>query len=74
MRTWKSRSRDSSLPAGSSTFSRVSAVSMSVTVKFRAVKAVRSIHTRIDGPPEPKMLICDTPGIVAKRSSRYRSM
>jgi hypothetical protein len=47
---------------------------MSATVRLRAVSAWRSIQTRIDGPPEPNRLICDTPGIVAKRSSKYRCM
>ncbi len=70
VRSANSRVRDSSRPAGSSTFSRRSAPSMSATVSERAASAWRSIQTRIAARRAPDRLARDTPGTVERRSTR----
>ena len=62
VRSENSRVRDSSRPAGSSTFSRRSALSMSVTVSWRAASAWRSIQTRIAYRRAPLIVTRATPG------------
>ena len=68
VRSENSRSTDSSRPAGSCTFSRRKAFSISPTVSARAANACRSIQIRIAARRAPPSEARATPGIVENRS------
>ena len=72
-RTSKSRSLDSTRPAGSSTFSERITRSMSLTVTPRAAIALRSSHTFIAYVRPPPICTRAIPSVVDKRSTIKRS-